>query len=444
VNSLGSQDLVVTQRFAFDPTDNDETRRQKQAIFVVASGCSIAGCVWTAMYAAVFGWCLTTALPLLFVLIVGSTLVVSHRTRNHRFVVYAQVFSIIYITAFIQWTIGGVFASGFVLAWAFCGPITALAFFPLRRSAIVLGLYLANLGVTVAFDDFFRRHGLPVSEATRSVFFAMNLSVSSIVVFFFASYFAQSAQGQRLRADQLRTRLDEAKAKQLGPYTLDEKLGAGGMGVVYKARHALLRRPTAVKLLAIDKIGEESLARFEREVQHTANLTHPNIVAIYDYGRSADGEFYYAMEYLDGIDLDALVRREGPLPIARVVHILRQSCDALDEAHQRGLVHRDIKPANIMLCRLGNRADVVKVLDFGLVKEFGENSGVTLERSITGTPDFISPEAIVDSSTVGPVSDLYAVGAVAYWLLTARSVFVGNTLVEVLAHQLHTAPAAPS
>jgi serine/threonine-protein kinase len=272
----------------------------------------------------------------------------------------------------------------------------------------------------------------------------MNLSVSSFVVFAFASYFADTADTQRSRAERLQTSLEEEKAKQLGAYTLEEKIGAGGMGVVYKARHALLRRPTAIKLLPVEKIGAHSLARFEREVQHTAALTHPSTVAIYDYGRSADGVFYYAMEYLDGIDLDALVRRTGALPPARVLYILAQVCDALAEAHEAGLVHRDIKPANIMICRMAKRADVAKVLDFGLVKELDADVHMTQDDAVAGTPAYIAPEAVSAPSTVGPVADLYALGAVAYWLLTGRPVFVGKTVVAVFAAHLHRAPEPPS
>ena len=439
-----SQNLAGTQRFAFDESDTPEIRRQKQAIFVVASGCTLAGIVWTAMYWFVFGWCLTTVLPCAFTVIVGSALALSHRTRNHHYAAYAQILCITYITAFIQWSLGDIYASGFVLVWAFVGPITALAVFSPRKSAVFLGLYFVNLAITLACDDVFGRHGLPVSEQTRHMFFAMNLSVSTLIVFFFATFFAQSADTQRARADRLQVSLDEEKAKQVGPYTLLSKIGAGGMGVVYKARHALLRRPTAVKLLPVDKIGEESLLRFEREVQHTAELTHPNTVAIHDYGRSADGVFYYAMEFLDGIDLETLVRRSGPLPPERAVFILRQACDALEEAHLRGLVHRDVKPANIMVCRQGRRADVVKVLDFGLVKDLSIDDGVTREDAIAGTPAYIAPETVTNPAAVGPGVDIYAMGAVAYWLLTGQTLFKGKTHVEVFAHHVHTPPTPPS
>ena len=195
-------------------------------------------------------------------------------------------------------------------------------------------------------------------------------------------------------------------AKKLGQYALEEKLGAGGMGTVYKARHAMLRRPTAVKLLDVDKMSDTAIARFEREVQLTSGLTHPNTVAVFDYGRTPDGIFYYAMEYLEGMNLDDLVKRFGPLPEARLVYILRQVCGALAEAHAAGLVHRDIKPANIFLTNRGGLHDFVKVLDFGLVKAVDgeETANLTSPHAMTGTPLYASPEAISqpDRSTPEP------------------------------------------
>ena len=242
-------------------------------------------------------------------------------------------------------------------------------------------------------------------------------------------------------------RAEVSEKRKLGQYTLDEKIGEGGMGVVYRAHHALLRRPTAVKLLPPEKAGDENIQRFEREVQLTASLSHPNTVAIFDYGRTVEGVFYYAMEYLDGINLDQLVRLDGPQPAARVAHIVAQVAGALAEAHGVGLVHRDIKPGNVILCERGGVADVAKVVDFGLVKRFRVDStdqtmAVTVQTSLLGTPYYMAPEAI--RGEVDARSDLYALGAVAYLLLTATPVFRGTSIVEVCAHHLHTAPEPPS
>ncbi|HJL15162.1 MAG TPA: serine/threonine-protein kinase [Sandaracinaceae bacterium LLY-WYZ-13_1] len=236
------------------------------------------------------------------------------------------------------------------------------------------------------------------------------------------------------------------EARQLGQYTLDEKLGEGGMGVVYRAHHAMLRRPTAVKLLPPDVAGEKAIARFEREVQRTASLSHPNIVTVFDYGRTPDGVFYYAMELLEGLDLAQLVGRFGPQPPGRVVHLLAQICDGLAEAHAVGLIHRDVKPANAFLVRQGRTADRVKLVDFGLVKELeaGRNAALTQDDTITGTPQYLSPEAIERPDEVDARSDLYAVGAVGYFLLTGTQVFEARTVVALASMHLQTAPEPPS
>jgi serine/threonine protein kinase len=254
-------------------------------------------------------------------------------------------------------------------------------------------------------------------------------------------------------------RQEANRAQQYGQYTLVEKIGQGGMGVVYRAKHAFLRRPTALKLLPKEKTGELALERFEREVQLTATLTHPNTVKVFDYGRTPEGVFYYAMEYLDGATLQDIVDATGPMPAARVAHVMKQMAGALVEAHEIGLVHRDLKPANAMLCTQGGVPDVVKVLDLGLALELdrspatktssgretnanGDNGKQLVHPS--GTPSYLSPEAIQRDAPVTAASDLYALGAIAYFLLTGHDVFSGATAVEIFAKHVWTPPKPPS
>ena len=233
------------------------------------------------------------------------------------------------------------------------------------------------------------------------------------------------------------------EARRLGQYVLEQKLGEGGMGEVYRARHGMMRRPSAIKLLRADRTGELNLRRFEREVQLTARLTHPNTITIFDYGRTADGVFYYAMELLDGATLERIVALDGPQEAGRVVRILTMACRALSEAHAIGLIHRDIKPANIMLCTQGGEHDVVKMLDFGLVKELAVDEDVKLTgaSAITGTPQYMAPESIRAPESVDARTDIYALGAVAYYLLAGVDVFDGKSVVEVISQHLHQAPA---
>jgi serine/threonine-protein kinase len=241
-------------------------------------------------------------------------------------------------------------------------------------------------------------------------------------------------------------RREVREARRLGQYTLQERLGAGGMGEVYKACHGMLRRPTAIKLLLPGKAGEGSLARFEREVQLTARLTHPNTVTIFDYGRTPGGVFYYAMELLDGASLDIVVEVAGPMPPERVLHVLHGVAGSLAEAHGVGLIHRDIKPANIILTEQGGVPDVAKVVDFGLVKELRNDLPVALTaaESVTGTPLYMSPEALTSPRDVDARTDLYAVGAVGYFLLTGEHVFSGRNAVEIFGHHLHSEPEPPA
>jgi serine/threonine-protein kinase len=235
------------------------------------------------------------------------------------------------------------------------------------------------------------------------------------------------------------------QARQLGQYTLVERIGAGGMGVVYRAEHAMLRRPTAIKVLPPERMGEQGLSRFEREVQLTSRLTHPNTVAIYDYGRTPDGLFYYAMEYLEGLTLTSLVELAGPLPPARAAYIMRQVAGSIAEAHGIGLIHRDIKPDNILVCDRGGTCDFAKVLDFGLVKDVkSADPSLSNVNLILGTPAYMSPEAITSPSKVAFPRDLYAIGAVLFYLVTGREVFLGRTTIEVCTHQVRTPPDSPS
>jgi serine/threonine-protein kinase len=237
------------------------------------------------------------------------------------------------------------------------------------------------------------------------------------------------------------------EARKLGPYQLRRRLGSGGMGEVYLAEHVLLRRPCAVKLIRPERLGDPSVQRrFLREVQVTATLAHPNTVQVFDYGQTEDGTLYYAMEYLPGMSLDELVAREGPLPAARVAFLLRQLCGALAEAHAIGLIHRDIKPGNVFVCSRGGRSDVAKLLDFGLVhrpSEAGDASRLTQPGLVFGTPSYMSPEQASARPGVDARSDIYSLGALAYFLLTGQPPFVRASDVQTLAAHI-SEPLAPS
>jgi plasmid stabilization system protein ParE len=243
------------------------------------------------------------------------------------------------------------------------------------------------------------------------------------------------------------------RARELGSYRLEEKLGEGGMGEVWRARHRMLARPAAIKLIRPALAGdagagasEEAVRRFEREAQVIARLRSPHTVELFDFG-IADGAFYYVMELLDGLDADTLLRRFGPTPAERAVYLLRQVCHSLSEAESCGLVHRDIKPANIFLCRYGEEYDFVKVLDFGIVKGSHEAADVgpahTRENIVHGTPAFIAPEQAMGTDLDGR-ADIYATGCVAYWLLTGQFVFTAETPMGLLLHHAQTLPTPPS
>src|SRR5262245_15873767 len=241
---------------------------------------------------------------------------------------------------------------------------------------------------------------------------------------------------------------DEAlRARQLGQYKLKRLIGSGGMGDVYLAEHLLMKRPCAIKVIRPEKAGDPKvLARFEREVQATARLSHWNSVDIFDYGRADDGTFYYVMEFLPGMNLAELVRQYGALPPARAIHLVRQVCDALHEAHDVGLVHRDIKPANIFSAARGGQFDVAKILDFGLAKPLADLAAapLTQEGTITGSPLYMSPEQAIGDREPDARSDIYALGAVLYFLLTGRTPFADENPMKVLIAHAHEPPPPPS
>jgi len=244
-------------------------------------------------------------------------------------------------------------------------------------------------------------------------------------------------------------------AREMGSYTLEENLGGGGMGEVWLASHRMLARPAAVKLIKPEVLSgmlpgeiERLNHRFEHEVQATAALCSPHTVDIYDYGLAQDGTFYYVMELLDGIDMETLVQRFGPIEPSRAVHYLIQACHSLNEAHKRKLIHRDIKPANLFVCSYGEDFDFVKVLDFGLVKQVSAQSAkdqqLTQRNVLMGTPAFMPPELALGEKDIDGRADLYALGCVAYWLLTGTVLFSADSPMATLMKHVNEIPEAPS
>ena len=316
--------------------------------------------------------------------------------------------------------------------------------FPSRPRRALIALILSGASVPVTIALLVRAGDMPALETGR---FVGVFVIPYVFLVLFAYIAARIIYG--LGRDILR-------AEQVGSYRLEELLGRGGMGEVWKGSHEMLARPAAIKLIRSDVLGQEpgglevAIGRFEREAQATASLQSPHTVQVYDFGVSDEGAFYYVMELLDGIDLGSLVDRFGPVPAERVVHVLRQACESLAEAHRRGLVHRDLKPANLMLCQRAFEPDFLKVLDFGLVRRAAIDTKDEAEAALTrtgllaGTPSYMAPEMAMGDGGVDARADLYALGCVAYKLLTGRRVFEEPNVVATLFAHVNTPPRPPS
>ena len=429
-------------------SDDAHQRRQKSVLtgasFLKAGMCP----VWCSMFLAVGAW-LAAAIPLVYATVTGLSIAGIASNKDIGAFRSRQAWYIFLAPMAVTLAVGGLYASSGVVLWSFLAPIIVLLFHGPRAAVKWLVGFVGLVVVALLVEVLELLPVVEISPLMLNVFAAMNVIVVTLIVFTAVWYYAVLLEEERAVKAQLNEQLDEKdreleNARKLGQYTLETRVGRGGMGVVFRARHALLRRPTAVKLLSVSGTDPHQLVRFEREVQLTSELNHPNVVAVYDYGRSPEGEFYYAMEFLPGTDLESLVAQDGPLPAARVIAILIDVCSALDEAHHRALIHRDIKPGNIILSRLGKRADVAKVVDFGLVKDVEEPTALTAENVVAGTPAYMSPEALVSPETVGPASDLYALGAVGFYLLTGHLLFTGRTVAEQCAHHIHTEPSKAS
>jgi serine/threonine protein kinase len=314
---------------------------------------------------------------------------------------------------------------------------------PLRRAAVAIGsISAASVVSAVVVPASGATGGVAFDLAARDRLFEIGLAVGSsglvaIVASFVIFTLYNYAFDQRKRTF----------------YDLEERIGSGGMGEVWRGRHQTLARPTAIKLIREDKIAgvdaeasRRVLRRFEREAKATAALRSPHTIEVYDFGVTGDGHFYYAMEFLVGLDLQALVEQFGPLPAERAVHLLLQACDSLEDAHDHGMTHRDIKPANLFLSRLGPSRDHLKLLDFGLVQEVNPvapSSKLTAEGTTAGTPAYMAPEMVVGRD-VDQRADIYSLGCVAYWLCTGSMVFQTESGVEQIVEHVKTVPTPPS
>ncbi|MFG0267884.1 MAG: serine/threonine protein kinase [Rhodopirellula sp. JB055] len=335
------------------------------------------------------------------------------------------------------------------------------------RGALVVGAWkwLPEFDLAIATE-------IDVAEAYQPVTILRRVLIATLagVVTFVGIALCLIAYSRHRAIRKQRQLEEDGDGRQIGQYRILELLGVGGMGTVYRGRHEYLRRDVAIKVLEGERLSAQSVARFHREVQLTSTLRHPNTIAIYDFGQCSaatgesqvgktaiqndrdpdpDGTFYYVMEYIDGVSLQQLIDYYGPQSPERTVHFLLQICGSIAEAHATGLIHRDIKPANILVSANGGLWDHIKVLDFGLVKDIGGDSSLTLQEGVTradamtGTPLYMAPETIRDPAAASPRGDIYSIGSVGYALLTGRPIFEGDSVIDLCLKQLEQVPLRP-
>ena len=334
------------------------------------------------------------------------------------------------------------FATWIGLSWVAVWILLFTIVVPASPRRAVLAALASITSVPVMAAISFRAFPPPLMPNALQFFFLFIFPYLLVVAMAYVGARVLFALGNEVR-----------KARELGSYRLLDMIGQGGMGEVWSARHRLLARPAAVKLIrplaSPSRMGSDAASRFEREAQSIASLRSPHTIDLFDFGIADDGTFYYVMELLDGLDADRLVKKFGPLPADRVIYVIRQVCHSLSEAESISLVHRDIKPANIILCRYGEDCDFVKVLDFGIAKAIREPEDrgvvtVTADHIVRGTPAFIAPEQALGTHAVDHRADIYGIGCLAYWLLTGQLVFTGDTPMKLLMQHAQAIPDPPS
>ena len=455
------------------PEDADEERVKHRFLVYMSLLMSSGGLMWGTVAVAA-DLRLAAAIPYGYVVASAANMTYFAASKNFGRAQFVQILMSLVLPFAFQWTLGGFAPSGAVMLWAMIALLGALTFSEWRSSFKWLLLFGALTVFSGVMDDRFAAATTmqPPMELRTSLYVINIVCISGIVFGLMVYLLVQREEAIRRQvglAHEVRDaehRAEQAteaatKARKMGSYRLVRKLGEGGMGEVWLAEHQMLARPAAVKLIRPAMLDvdaervEVQLTRFEREAQATASLRSPHTINLYDFGRSEDGAFYYVMEFLDGLTLQQLVERFGPVPPERAAFLLAQACDSLADAHHASLLHRDIKPANIIVSRFGRRPDHVHVLDFGLVKAFApvaadteaakrlaEAAQLTHDNVLAGTPAYTSPESAIAPQLVDARSDLYSLGCVAYWLVTGQCPFEGDTPIQTV--MLHVSePVVP-